>query len=108
MPSQISTPPLVRSHWYSQPLAPMPSRSHQQSPGPLQAQAATWHWVLLLSQAPAPECTHVAVPWRTTQLFPHLPQFAVSVQTSTPSSCTPLQSSSLWLQVASVLDVLTQ
>src|SRR6185369_3384827 len=108
MPSpQISTGP-VGSHWYSQPLANEPSTSCQQSPGPLQSQVSISHCVLVVSHAAVPVCTHFAVPWSATQLRPQAPQFCASLQRSTPSSLTPLQSSSRLSHVVSSSAILTQ
>src|SRR4051812_36589736 len=73
-PTQISTPPLVMSHAYSQPVATDLSASHQQSPGPLQAHFAMVHAVLEVSQGGPPEGVQAGVPWSTTQLWPHWPQ----------------------------------
>ena len=96
------------SHWYSQPVAYEPSMSHQQSPGPLQSHDAISQRAVVVSQPLARSCAHWPVPWPTTQLCPQPPQFCASVHVFTPSSLTPLQSSSRLSHVVSVSETFWQ
>ena len=107
-PSQISTPPLVRSHWYSQPVAYELSRSQKHAPGPEQSHASISHCVLASAQGMAPELTHFDTAWSALHARPHLPQSTMLVQRSTSSSFTPSQSSSFLLQIESSFADLTQ
>ena len=96
---QISTPPFVEVHWYSQPVA--------YGAVEVVPQPGLHCWILHcvfagVQASPAPAVvSHAGVPLMTTQVLPHLPQSVVLVQRSTSSSFTPSQSSSLLLQSAS-------
>ena len=87
-PSQTSTPPLV--FWHSHPSAAIPLAS--KNPG---------------RQAPFMQVPPLQVAWAKgyAQRTPHRPQLSGSVVRSKPSSITPLQLSSLRLQISMALSI---
>ena len=60
---QISTPPLVRSHWYSQPVAYGAVEVPPAVAGPLQSHAISHCVFAGVAGRPAPACSQCGVPW---------------------------------------------